>query len=72
MCQTLSFGAAAVYLYAELDKKYIAKVCNFYRIELAGKIERTIQDKLVWITADELGNMYHKSHRWIAERELKL
>lgn len=65
-------GAAADYFYAALDKKYIAKVCNFYRIELAGKIERTVLDKLVWITVDELENMYHESHRWIAARQLKL
>jgi 8-oxo-dGTP diphosphatase len=65
-------GAATDYFYAELDEKYIAKVCNFYRIALVGKIERTIEAKLVWITKDGLGNMYHKSHQWIAERELRL
>jgi 8-oxo-dGTP diphosphatase len=65
-------GPATDYFYAALDQKYIAKVCNFYRIELAEKIEAAVCDKLVWITRDELENMYHESHRWIAERELKL
>jgi 8-oxo-dGTP diphosphatase len=65
-------GAATDYFYAALDEKYIAKVCNFYRIELAEKIDAAVSGKLVWITKDELENMYHESHRWIAERELKL
>jgi len=65
-------GAATDYFYAELDQKYIAKVCTFYRIELARKIDRTVCDKLIWITKDELENMYHKSHRRIAEKELEL
>jgi 8-oxo-dGTP diphosphatase len=65
-------GAATDYFYAALERKYIAKVCHFYRIELTGKIETITENRLVWITADELKNMYHESHRWIAERELKL
>ncbi|HVE59045.1 MAG TPA: NUDIX domain-containing protein [Pyrinomonadaceae bacterium] len=65
-------GAAADYFYAALDQKYIAKVCHFYRIELAGKIEGTVCERLVWMTGDELENMYHESHRWIAARELRL
>jgi len=66
-------GAATDYFYAEFDRKYIAKECNFHRIELAEKIETTTAvSRLVWITKDELENMYHKSHQWIAERELKL
>ena len=65
-------GAATEYFYAGLDQKYIAKICNFYRIELAGKIEGAVSDKLFWIPKDELENIYHESHLWIAESELEL
>jgi 8-oxo-dGTP diphosphatase len=65
-------GAAIEYFYAENDRQYVAKECNFYRARLLGKAENTPEGELLWLGAGELGKMFHECHRWIAERELKI
>ncbi len=63
-------GAATEYFYAETDKQYIAKECNFYRARLMDKIREKAENELVWINRNELDKMYHRSHQWIVEKEL--
>lgn len=62
-------GEAVEYFYAEIDKLYIAKKCNFYRASLMSKIEKKTENKLICIDKDGLEKMYHKSHQWIVEKE---
>ncbi|HEX8737658.1 MAG TPA: NUDIX domain-containing protein [Pyrinomonadaceae bacterium] len=63
-------GGAIEYFYSEREKKYVAKECHFYRVSLMNKADKKGKHELVWITADELGAMHHRSYRWILEREL--
>ena len=65
------FGAAVEYFYAENDRQYVAKECHFYRVRLLDKTIETTESELLWIAQDELGEMFHRSHQWIVERELK-
>lgn len=65
-------GVATEYLYAEIDKKYIAKECHFYRAELAEKINEQSENELIWIGVDEIGELYHECHQWIVRQELKI
>ena len=65
-------GAALEYFYAEADRQYIAKECNFYRVRLLGENGNAAENELVWIDKNQLGEMYHRSHEWIAEQELKI
>ncbi|HRH42910.1 MAG TPA: NUDIX domain-containing protein [Pyrinomonadaceae bacterium] len=64
-------GVATEYLYAEIDKKYIAKECHFYLAELAEKINEQTENELIWIGIDEIGELYHECHQWIVRQELK-
>lgn len=63
-------GAAIEYFYSEREKKYVAKECRFYRVRLLNETEEKGKHELVWIAADELDRMHHRSYRWINEREL--
>lgn len=63
-------GAAIEYFYAENDRQYIAKECHFYRVSLLDKIADETENELLWIESGELGEMFHRCHRWIIEREL--
>jgi 8-oxo-dGTP diphosphatase len=65
-------GAAIEYFYAENDRQYFAKKCNFYRTRLLGKNGNEAEGELLWLGAGELGEMFHRSHEWIAARELKI
>ena len=64
-------GEAIEYFYAEIENRYIAKECHFYRALLINKVREKTEHELIWITENELGEMYHKSHQWIVEQELK-
>jgi 8-oxo-dGTP diphosphatase len=64
--------AAIEYFYAENDCQYVAKECHFYRVRLLDKTRETTESELLWIDKNRLGEMYHRSHQWIAERELRL
>ncbi len=63
-------GVATEYLYAEIDRKYFAKECHFYRAQLGEKVNSTPEYDLIWIGIDKLPEMYHRSHQWIIEQEL--
>lgn len=65
-------GVATEYLYAEIDKRYIAKECHFYRAELVEKINEQTENELIWIGIDEIGELYHECHQWIVRQELKV
>jgi 8-oxo-dGTP diphosphatase len=65
-------GTAIEYFYAENDRQYIAKEGNFYRVQLLGRTENEAGGELLWIDANQLGEMFHRSHRWIVEQELRL
>jgi 8-oxo-dGTP diphosphatase len=64
-------GKATEYFYAEKDKQYIAKECNFYRVAILNKSADKAESELIWIGQNRLGELYHKSHRWIIEKELE-
>jgi 8-oxo-dGTP diphosphatase len=64
-------GVATEYLWAEIDQKYFAKECHFYRAELMEKINSETEDELIWLPPERLGEMYHQCHQWIVEEELK-
>ena len=64
-------GAAIEYFYAENDRQYVAKECNFYRAALLGKTGSKAESELLWLSEGELGKMFHQCHQWIAEQELK-
>jgi len=63
-------GTATEYLYAEIDQKYFAKECHFYRAQLGEKVNSTPEYDLIWIGIDKLPEMYHQSHKWIIESQL--
>lgn len=65
-------GAATEYFYAETDKQYIAKECNFYRVRLRDKTTEKAENELIWIDRNKFDDFYHKSHQWIVEKELNL
>ena len=65
-------GKATEYFHAEKDKQYIAKECNFYRVLILNKLTGKAKNKLLWIDKSELGEIHHKSHRWIIEKQLNL
>jgi 8-oxo-dGTP diphosphatase len=64
-------GEAVEYFYSGREKKYVAKECHFYRVELNGKAEREGKHELIWIARNELDRLHHQSYRWIVEKELK-
>jgi 8-oxo-dGTP diphosphatase len=63
-------GAATEFFYAETDRQYIAKECNFYRVRLQDKITEKAENKLIWIGRNEFDEIYHKCHQWIVKKEL--
>lgn len=65
-------GASIEYFYSEREKKYVAKQCRFYRVRLMQETEQKGKHELVWITAEELDRLHHKSYKWIIEKELLL
>ena len=64
-------SAAIEYFYAENDRQYVAKECNFYRVRLLGRTGNNAEGELLWLGTGELGKMFHRCHEWIAEQELK-
>ena len=65
-------GAAIEYFYAENDRQYVVKECHFYRARLLGRSGNEAEGELLWLGENELGEMFHRSHEWIAARELKI
>jgi 8-oxo-dGTP diphosphatase len=64
-------GEAIEYFYSEAEKRHVAKECHFYRVSLTDEADEKGKHKLAWITGDKLGEMHHRSYRWIVEQELK-
>jgi len=65
-------GSAVEYFYAEIDRCYIAKECNFYLVALLNRVRKNSETELIWISKDALNEMYHRSHQWIVGKELNL
>ncbi|MEO6589011.1 MAG: NUDIX hydrolase, partial [Pyrinomonadaceae bacterium] len=65
-------GSAIEYFYAEIDKCYIAKECNFYLASVLSRVKKNSETELIWISQDALNGMYHRSHQWIVGKELNL
>ena len=63
-------GAATEYFYAEIDEKYFAKECHFYRCELIEKVSDSAERELIWLTAENINDIYHDCHQWIDRQEL--
>lgn len=64
-------GEATEYLFTKIENTYFAKLCKFYRIYLQDKINLKAEMNLVWIGNIQIIEMYHKSHQWIIEQEVK-
>ena len=63
-------GTATEYYYVEINDQHVAKIGNFYRISLLGKVKNDAETELLWIEKDELGELYHRSQQWIIEENL--
>ncbi|MBX7172340.1 MAG: NUDIX domain-containing protein [Pyrinomonadaceae bacterium] len=65
-------GIATEYFYAEIDEKYFAKECHFYRCELLEKVNDSAERELVWLSAENIKDLYHECHQWIIRQELNI
>lgn len=63
-------GIATEYFYAEIDEKYFAKECHFYQAELIEKVNDTAERELIWLTEEQINDLYHECHQWIIRQEL--
>jgi 8-oxo-dGTP diphosphatase len=63
-------GTATEYFYAQIDQKYFAKECHFYRAGLAEKVSEQSENELIWLPKERHDEIYHQSHRRMVEQEL--
>lgn len=67
-------GRAGQYVYANDEQTYYNKLCRFYRVELIGQQERTLDNDHCarWISVDKaIASLKEEAHRWAVTRVLE-